>query len=216
MKNFGLLIAALFFSTAAHADLLTFKPTSPVVTEPKTGIAISAGATTAAKVDLITVGSALRAKVILAGSPTNIYVGELLVSDKDRYVKTVAGALPSLENEPTTALVLHFVYNVPTFLVTADFNAAVKANGIAANDADITKFMAVVSTLTFRNGTQFTMLFSQNADGTQTVSLETKGQVPSSPAPITLSGQGKHKILSMWLGKPNDDGLAAFQTDLMK
>lgn len=217
MKNVGCLIAALLFSTVAQADLLTLKPTSPAVVN--TGVPISLGATASVagkSYDLITVGSALRWKQVLGKS--NIYVGELLVSDKDRYVKTVAGALSSLENEQSVALVLHFVYNVPTFLVTMDFNAAAKANGISTDDPDIAAFMKVIGTLSFRNGGQFTLFFNKNNDGAQTLAIEDKlgGTAPEAIAPLSLSAQGKHKILALWLGKAGDDGLVEFQTNLMK
>jgi hypothetical protein len=216
MKLLATTIAILFLSTIAHADLLTLTPSTAASIAGVTLTSTAAATLAGAPVSLTTVGSALRWKVVLG--QTNIYVGELLVSDPSRYVKSVAGALPSLENEQSVALVLHFVYNVPTFLVTTDFNSQARVNGISTSDPDIAAFMKVVSSLSFRNGGQFTMLFNKNADGTETLAIEDKlaGQPAITIPPVALSAEGKHKILALWLGVAGDAGLTQFQTDLMK
>jgi hypothetical protein len=214
MKKFVIATAALFLAASAHADILTLTPTNPPV--KNTGVTVSSGAKTSAGASLTTVGAALRQKQVIFAS--NIYVGELLVSDSSRYVKTVAGALPSLENEDQVALVLHILFIVPTQLLVNDLNAQAGQNGIAADDADYKAFSDIVKGFSYRPGVQFTILFSRNADGTQTMSLENKAADGSLSAsqPVKVSAQGKHKILSLWLGNTNDTYLKTFQTDLMK
>jgi len=220
MKTFVLAIASLVLAASAHADLLTLSPSNPAV--KISGVTVSSSAKSSSGASLTTVGAALRKKQVILAS--DIYVGEVLVSDSSRYVKTVAGALPSLENEDQVALVLHIVYPfVPTSLLVSDLNSQASQNGITSDDADYAAFSSLVKSYSYRSGTVFTILFSRNADGSQTMTLENKnsdGSIAPNPAgvqnPVTVSAQGKHKILSLWLGNTNDSYLKTFQTDLMK
>jgi hypothetical protein len=217
MKNIWLL-AALVLSIHANADLLTLKPTNPPTSN--TGVALSSGGSASLSgfnFPVTTVGQALRVK-----NGSKVYVGQLMVSDTSRYVKTVAGALSSLDNEQSVALVMNFIMFVPTFMVTSDFKAAAQLNNVVATDPDIAPFMDFVSLaggIGFRNGSQFTMFFTKNNNGTLTLAVEVKMSATDT-APTTktlaLSPQGLHKILSMWLGQPADSGLGDFQTALMK
>jgi hypothetical protein len=208
------LLVTASVSTFAHADLLTMKAGTTV----KNGVTISTGATATVEgktYDLTTVGSGLRNKRVIFDVP--VYIAQLLVSDASRYVKTEAGALPSLDNETSVAIRLNFLRDVPADKVTTSFQDGLDANAVDAKDADIVQFMAAVTKNgDAKNSGSLTIFLTKNDDGTETLAYENL-RGPKADVTVVKGSKGlTNKVLSIWLGKTADSGLAALKTELMK
>jgi hypothetical protein len=210
----NVLVAATVWSGAANAELLTLKAGA----NNKESVNISTGATAnvdGANYDLTTVGSGLRKKKVVI-VPIKVYVAQLLVNDQARYVKTDAGALPSIDNQTTIAIHLTFLRDVPASNIKESFQVSLDANGVPSNDADIVKFMSLVDEAgaATTNGS-LTIVVNKAADGSESLALENKGS--SSVLKTMKGGKGlAHKIASIWLGVPADDYLKELKAELLQ
>ncbi len=214
MKLFSLVATIALCSGISHADVLTLKPGTAV----KQGVNISTGAT--AKVgetstELTTVGSGLRKKKVVL-IPIKVYVAQLLVSDQTRYVKTANGALASIDNQPTVAMYLKFLRDVPASNIKESFQASLDVNGVPANDPDIVKFMSLVDQVgaAETNGS-LTIYIAKSADGSENLTLEMKNNAAVEKSMTGAQGLS-HKLLSIWLGTPADDYLAELKAEMMQ
>ncbi len=214
MKILSLVVTLALWSGLSHADLLTLKPGTVV----KQGVNVSIGAT--AKVgetnsELTTVGSGLRKKKVVL-IPIKVYIAQLMVSDQTRYVKTAGGALASIDNQPTVAMYLKFLRDVPAGNIKESFQASLDANNVPATDPDIVKFMSLVDQVgaAETNGS-LTILMSKAADGSETLNLEMKNQAAVEKSMTGAKGLS-HKLMSIWLGAPADDYLAELKAEMMQ
>lgn len=214
MKSVSLLFSLLVWTHFGSADVLSLTLGKDV----KYGVTLSTGATATVNgqtVNLTTVGSGLRQKKVVI-VPVNVYVAQLLVSDPSRYVKTNAGALPSLDASQTVAMYLSFLRNVDASTINEAFQASLDANGISEKDPDIVKFKQLVDELGgLKDNGAMTILISKNNDGTETLVLENKKDKTDSRTHVGAAGL-THKLMSMWLGIPADSYLEALKTELLQ
>jgi hypothetical protein len=215
MKSFvTALVLVSSFASTAFADLLTLKPGTVV----KNGVNISTGATATVNgktYDLTTVGSGLRNKVVVFNIA--VYIAQVMVSDASRYVKTDAGALPSLDNEKQVAIRLTFLRDVDAATVATSFQDALDANKISGKDTDINNFMTVVNKGgDAKTSASLTIFMSKNDDGSETLAYENANGTTQTTV-ITGQKDLTHKIMSIWLGTVSEDaGLKALKAEILK
>lgn len=208
------LISAVVWSGAVNAELLSLRAGSV----QKESVNISTGATATiegANYELTTVGSGVRKKKVII-VPIKVYVAQVMVNDQSRYVKTAAGALPSIDNQTTVAVRLTFLRDVPASNIKESFQSSLDANGVPANDADIRKFMSLVDEVgAAENNGSLTIAITKAADGSETLALENK---KSASVLKTMKGAKglAHNIMSIWLGVPADDYLTELKAELLQ
>ena len=143
-----------------------------------------------------------------------MYVAQLMVADESRFVKTDAGALPSLGAIKQSAIRLTFLRTVDAATVMGNFKTSLEKNGVATSDAGVASFLgAVAKGGEAKQGTSMTILIVKNPDGSETVTYENGSQAFD---PIT-GHDLTHKIMSIWLGVVAfDDGLKALKAEILK
>lgn len=209
-----MILAAAIWSGAVHADLLTLKAGS----SQKENVNISTGATASiegASYELTTVGSGLRKKKVVI-VPVKVYVGQLLVSDAARFVKTAQGALPSIENQTTVAFSMTFLRDVPASNIKEAFHGGFDVNNLGS-DAEVNAFLALVDQVgaAENNGT-LTVAVTKAADGSETLAIENK---KASGATLKTMKAGKgmaSKIMALWLGNVADDYAGELKAELLQ
>lgn len=158
------------------------------------------------------VGAGLRAKKVLF-SNVKVYVAELFASDLHLFVRNESEALASLGKSPIVAIRLNFLRGVGADQVQVSFREALTANSINITETSIAQFLkAVADGGDASANSSLVMLLVKNTDGTETVAYEdTKNVLTAVNGPAGFS----QKILSIWLGKSADPGLATLKANLV-
>ncbi len=209
MKHIILLLAALF-TWSAQAALLTPEGSSGTV--EKIALPESAAATLGeTSIKLTSIGSAVRAKKVMFVN-VKVYVGQILVGDKDSFDK--ANPLQSVSNQNAAAIQLHFVRDVDAENVQASFKEALKVNKVNLDSEAMTQFLtAVKKGGVAQSGKTLTILAVKGPESQETIYYETNsGAVTEVKGPAGFTKD----IFSIWLGTPSDDGVAKFKSDILK
>lgn len=162
------------------------------------------------KMDLL--GAGLRTKKVLI-SEVKVYVLQLFSDNEAAYSRNADTALSSLvQNSNGVALKLDMARTVTSASLVTSFKEALEANNIPL-DAELTKALALMEkSADATNGKSITMLMTRDGDKTNLYYEDTKGDSVS----MVGSAELMKKILSIWLGKSADDGLAALKTQLLQ
>jgi hypothetical protein len=159
------------------------------------------------------VGAGLRAKKVGIVN-VKVDVTQLLLSDADHYVRTDAGALDSASEATVAALQLDFLRSVDAQTVQIAFRDSLVANQVDLNNSSIKAFLDAVSAGgDATQGKALTIVLEHLSNGQEAITYEdTSGKVTT-----VTGGQGLFRsILSIWLGKPADSGLAHLKKDLIE
>lgn len=201
----------LALGLSANASLLKLTPGQ----KSNNGVTISTGGTATVdgqSIDLTTVGSGLRNKKVLLAN-VKVYVAQLLVSKPNSFVHKDDEALKSLDDSDTVAMQLYFLRSVDADKVKVSFRDAFDANKVDVNDAAIKALLNAVASGgdATANGT-LTFVGHKHSDGSETLVYEdTAGKQTVIKGDKGLT----HDVFSMWLGNPDDDGVAALKTSLV-
>lgn len=199
-------------SVFAQAALLTYENG----TKDLNGVNLKATATvkdskpTALKMDIL--GAGLRTKTVLIAE-VKVYVAQLFSDNKAAFSRDGNSALTSLvQNSTRVALKLDMLRTVSAASLVTSFKEALAANNYAL-DAELTNALNLMQqSADATSGKSITLLMTKDGGKTNLYYEDTKG------AAVSMSGSPELmlKIMSIWLGKPVDDGLAALKTQMLK
>jgi len=214
MKLTSFCAIALALAVNAQAELLTLTPGSAT----KKGVNISTGATAdlgGQKVALTTVGSGVRAKDFVIA--VDVYVGQLLLSDSGRYVKSAGGALASLDNQKTVAIRMSFLRKLSAQSLREGFIDGLVANNVSITDPDVAKLLQwVLESGGVVAGSNLSVVFNQNPNGTETMFFELSG-AGNAKSGVHAGAKGfTRKVVSAWLGNPSDELMGQFKSELLQ
>lgn len=207
---FALVMTASVFAQAA---LLTFEDGSKALN----GVNLKATATindkdskpTQLKMDIL--GAGLRTKAVLI-SEVKVYVAQLFSDNKAAFSRDSNTALTSLvQNSNRVALKLDMLRTVSASQLVTSFKEALSANNIPL-DAELTNALGLMEkSADAASGKSVTLLMTKDNNKTNLYYEDAKG------ASVSMVGSAElmTKILSIWLGKPADDGLAKLKTQLL-
>lgn len=207
MKLLRLLSLSIFVSSlasSAFAGVLTLENGETKIsgkTISRKGKMLVEGRTT----EIETVGAGLRKRFGLF----SVYVGELLVSDKSKYVCESEKALDSVKQLSGIAVRLQFLRGIDKSDLAKAFEEGFENNEIDARGESIQKFLeAVMNGGNIPNGAVLAFTGEKLADGEAVTYENAAGK-----AVTVRGGDGFiHSIFSLWLGNPgSDDGLKALQ-----
>ena len=208
-----LFVLAMASSVFAQAALLTFEDGSKALN----GVNLKATATindkdskpTQLKMDIL--GAGLRTKAVLI-SEVKVYVAQLFSDNKAAFSRDANTALTSLvQNSNRVALKLDMLRTVSASQLVASFKEALSANNIPL-DAELTNALGLMEkSADATSGKSVTLLMTKDNNKTNLYYEDTKGATVS----MVGSSEMMKKILSIWLGKPADDGLAKLKTQLL-
>jgi hypothetical protein len=208
-----LILAALIWSGAVHADLITLKAGSV----NKESVNISLGASVnldGALYDVTTVGSGLRKKKVVL-VPIKVYIAQLMLNDPNVFEKT--DALASIGKQTSVVMHLTFLRDVPADNIRESFQSSLDANGVPASDPDIVTFMTMVNDVgAAESGSTLTIFTTKQSDGSETVALENKKGTVTVMKTMAGSAGLTHKLMSIWLGVPADDYLTELKAELLQ
>lgn len=205
---------ALLVTTLAQASLLTFEQGSKqlenVNLSPSASINDTNGQPTTLKLDLL--GAGLRSKTVLFVA-AKVYVLQLFSDNKTTFSRD-ANALKSLvDNSKSVALKISMLRTVSASSLAVSFKEALAANGYAI-DTDLSAMLSIVEKgADGLQGKELTMMMIKGQDSKVNVYYEDAKGVQKS---FVGSADAMTKILSIWLGKPADDGLKNLKENLIK
>jgi hypothetical protein len=195
---------AILASNASSASILSFGPgTDSIgsVTISQTAEANVSGRNS----KLVHVSSGMRTKKI-ATAHIDIYVAQLFANDRSKVTctevstPTTPDTLDSLDGEATVALSMSFVRNVDAATVLTSFKDSLAANGIAASDTDVAKFLNLVANAgPAFSDSSFIVIGEKLSDGTEVISFENSDGKAES---VVGAKDFIKKVFSIWLGKP--------------
>ncbi len=201
-------------SVFAQAALLSFEDGAKALN----GVNLKATATlndkdgkpSALKLDIL--GAGLRTKTVLIAE-VKVYVAQLFSDNKAGFSRDANTGLTTLVSSSSrVALKLDMLRNVSAASLVTSFKEALAANNYAL-DAELTNAMGLMEKAAdATSGKSITLLMTKDGGKTNLYYEDTKGAV------VSMSGTPEMmtKIMSIWLGKPVDDGLAALKTQLLK
>jgi hypothetical protein len=211
LKVLALSTAIAVYGTVSSAELLKLQPNS--ANTKIESVPLAASATTDKGAKLSFVGAGLRAKKVVFVN-VKVYVAQLFAADAAKLKKSDAEILGSLDSAAPVALQMNFLREVEASKVQSSFKEALEANKVDMNKPEIKKFLDAVQTGgKAKEGKTLTLLAVKNPDATETVTYEDangKATAVSGAAGFTRD------VLSIWLGKPSDDGVARLKSDLLK
>jgi len=209
---FFALVATLAMSMTSHAELLKLSAgdkSNNGINVSKTGAATIDGKT----YDLTTVGAGLRSKKVLLIN-VKVYVAQLLVSSPTRFVRTDTGALKSLDDSQTVAIQMAFLRTVDASTVQVSFRDALDTNKVNSASPSIKKFLdAVAAGGDALENKTLTIVINKNSDGTETLVYEDS---TGKQTKIVGNKGLTQSIFSIWLGTPDDDGVANLKAALLQ
>lgn len=216
MKLMTLCALTLAFAFNAQADLLTLTKSGAKSARGNVDLSSGATANIAGKnVTLTTVGNGIRQMNFFV--MVDIYVGQMLVSDASRYVKTDSGALPSMQNQNTIAMRFDFMRTLTAKQLAKGFQESLTANKVPTNDPDTTKLMQLVNSSGGTSvGAYLNLVINKNADGTETLIYELKNGANSTGGTVVGARGLMTKIVSCWLGVPSDDEMVTLKAELLR
>ena len=209
----ALLFSVVLASTVfAQAALLSYEPGKykydGVVLNMTAAINDAKGAPTPMKMDLL--GAGIRSKTVLVAT-VKVYVLQLFADNKAGFSRD-ANALASLNSSTRVALKIDMLRTVSADSLASSLRDAAEANGYEG-DAEMANLLTLMSkSAEATQGKALTLLMVKKDGKTSVYYEDTKGAMQS----FVGSNELSTKILSIWLGKPADDGLAALRTTLLK
>lgn len=212
MKKFVLALGVtLFFNSLALADILRLEGENgkiETVTIGQTGTINADGQ----KASVGLIGAGLRTKKVLIAN-VKVYVAQLLASEPEKFVRTSAQALRSLDNMRVNAIQLHFLRSVEAEKVLVSFQDALIVNQYDLKAPHLKSFLeAVAKGGDALEGKTLTVVTMKNNDGTETVIYEnTAGQIQKINGPVGFASQ----VLSIWLGQPSDAGIESLKSQII-
>ena len=209
------LIFAALLTSVSHAELLTLTPGGRQIE----GVNVSAGGSVnldGRNYSLSTAGAGLRRSKVFGPVAVRVYVGQILVADPGRFVKTPDGALPSIDHQLSLVMHLTFLRDIPSRRIVESFLDSLAANSISDKDADVEKFVRMVQGAgDMTDKSSITMFVTKNSNGTETLAFDVKSDKNYFDRQVVAAGFSR-KMASLWLGVPADDGLANFKTELLQ
>lgn len=200
-----------FLPALSYANILSLEPSGRTLEN----VAIAKAAT--AKIadrslHFEAAGAGLRAKRVAIVN-VKVYVTQLMLSDASHYVRTDAGALDSAAEVTSSALKLDFLRSVDAQTVQLAFRDSLIANGVDLDDTGIKAFLDAVSAGgDAEQGKALTIVLEHLPNGQEAVTYEdTAGKATT----VVSSAGLVKKILSIWLGKTTDSGLANLKKALI-
>jgi Chalcone isomerase-like len=208
------MISMLILSQVAMADLMTFERGSlqleNINLSPRASINLENGQPSSQQMDLL--GAGLRSKTVLVVS-AKVYILQLFADNKASFVRDAQNALSSVvTGSKNTALKISMLRTVSASSLAVSFKEALQANGYAI-DQELSQVLSIVEKGS--DGVQGKDLFMlmQKEAGKVTLSYQdSAGKISK----YVGSEQLAQKILSIWLGKPADDGLSKLKNQLLK
>lgn len=201
MKMSKILIALTTLAIApnAFAGVLTLEDSASKVngvTISKGGKMVVEGRTT----NLVTVGAGVRSKL---GGIVKVYVGELLVNDKNKYACSEAKSLESLKDLSGIAVKMTMQYNITADDLEKAFTDGFENNNITETPA-IKAFVAAVKAGGKPvSGSKLAFTGEKLEDGSEVVTYENAaGKAVSIPGTAGFV----RSVFSLWLGNPGSDG----------
>lgn len=206
---FSIVLASAVF---AQASLLSYEAgdqkNANVVLNKTASINDDKGNPTALKMDLL--GAGLRTKTVLVVE-AKVYVLQLFADNKAAFSRD-ANALASLANSTRVAIKIDMLRTVSASSLSTSLKDAVVANGYTV-DAEIQNLLSLMEkSAEATSGKSLALLLTKSNGKTNVYYEDTKGATQSFVGSAELST----KILSIWLGKPADDGLATLKASLLK
>lgn len=147
--------------------------------------------------DIITVGAGLRTRIV------NVYVGELLVNDKNKYACNEGKSLESLKDLNGIAVKLTFKRAIGMTDLQKAFTDGFKNNHADANNPAVKEFMSkIVDGGNIPNGAKLVFTGEKLADGAEAVTYEN-----AAGNAVTVKGGAGfvRSIFSLWLGDTGSD-----------
>lgn len=208
---FALVMAS---SVLAQAALLTFEDGAKVLN----GVNLKATATlndkdgrpTPLKLEIL--GAGLRTKQVLIAE-VKVYVAQLFSDNKAGFSRDANTGLSTLvQSSSRVALKLDMLRTVSAASLVTSFKEALAANNYAL-DAELTAALGLMEKgADATAGKSLSLLMTKDGGKTNLYYEDTKGVTVS----MSASPEMMKKIMSIWLGKPVDDGLAALKTQMLK
>ena len=201
-------------SVLAQAALLTFEDGAKVLN----GVNLKATATvndkdgkpTPLKLEIL--GAGLRIKQVLIAE-VKVYVAQLFSDNKAGFSRDATTGLTTLiQSSSRVAMKLDMLRTVSAASLVTSFKEALAANNYAL-DAELTNALGLMEkAAAATSGNSITLLMTKEGGKTNLYYEDTKGVT------VSMSGTPEMmvKIMSIWLGKPVDDGLAALKTQMLK
>jgi hypothetical protein len=202
------LVSAVF----AQAALLTYEPgnlqINGVVLNRTATVTAKDGTPSALKMDLL--GAGLRAKTVLFVS-AKVYVLELFSDNKGAFARNDQAVSSIATNSNLVGLRISMLRTVDAGTLATSFREAITANGFAI-DAEMTSLLNLIETgADGVNGKTISMFMKKDGQNLNVYYEDTNGQIKSFVGTQSIMT----KILSIWLGKPVDKGLAALKASLL-
>lgn len=212
MKNI-LFISVFAFAMVSQAALLTYengvKSMNGINLKKSAKINDRDGKPTELKMELV--GAGLRQKTLV--TTMKVYVAQLFSDNKAGFNRDANSALTSLvQNSNRVALKIDMLRTVSSASLVESFKEALEANNISL-DSDLNNALTLMeSAADGMFGKSITLLMVKDNNKTNLFYEDTNGDVKS----MMGSADMMQKIMSIWLGKPADDGLAELKTQLLK
>lgn len=203
----------LFSALTAQAALVTFEPGTlqleGVNLNKTVAINDDKGAPTSIKLDLL--GAGLRTKTVLFVA-AKVYVLQLFSDSKATFSRDNNAISSLVQNSKSIALKISMLRTTSASTLSVSFKEALQANGFAM-DNDLTSVLSIIENgADGLQGKDLVMLMIKGQDGKINLYYEdAKGALKS----FSGSSELMTKILSIWLGKPADDGLGKLKTQLL-
>lgn len=212
MKIISSLLLTLLLSVSASAALLTTEGTAEKV--EKASVFPTATATVEGEsIKMTSIGTGLRQKKVVFMT-FKVYVGQLFVSNPEKFKKSETEALASLKEQKAVAMQLHFLRGVDAPDVQKSFAASLKKNNIDMESAAMKQFLdAVNKGGKAIDGKTLTILGAKLKDGSEVIYYENSHGESSE---IKGSAGLISSIFSIWLGTPVDDEVATLKKSLLK
>lgn len=201
-------------SFLAQAALLTFedgaKALNGINLKAAASVNDNSGKPTPLKMEIL--GAGLRTKQVLIAE-VKVYVAQLFSDNKAGFSRDAATGLTSLvQTSSRVALKLDMLRTVSAASLVTSFKEALAANNYAL-DAELTAALGLMEKGADATvGKSITLLMTKAGGKTNLYYEDTKGVIVS----MSASPEMMVKIMSIWLGKPVDDGLAALKTQMLK
>ena len=197
LSNLVLALVTLTFAPSAFAGILNLEDSASKIGN----VTISKGGKLAVEgrsADVITVGAGVRSKL---GGLVKVYVGELLVGDKNKYA-CKGDALASLANQKAIAVKMTMLYSITADDLEKAFADGFENNNITETPA-IKAFVAAVKAGGKPTaGSKIAFSGEKLEDGSEVVTYEN----PAGKATSIKGTSGFVKaIFSLWLGNPGSD-----------
>ena len=208
-----ILALSLFSALTVNASLMSFEQGSlqlENINLSKTAtINDEKGAPSTIKLDLL--GAGLRTKTVLFVA-AKVYVLQLFSDSKSTFSRDNNAISSLVQNSKSIALKISMLRTTSASTLSVSFKEALQANGYAM-DNDLTSVLSIIENgADGLQGKDLVMLMVKGQDGKVNLYYEdAKGAMKS----FSGSAELMTKILSIWLGKPADDGLGKLKTQLL-